>query len=66
MGKNLRIILRKSMIGRRSHQRQVLAGLGLRRIDQAVIRTDSAAIRGMIAKVSHLVEVQRIDEEAGG
>jgi large subunit ribosomal protein L30 len=65
MGKDLRIILRKSMIGRRAHQRQVLAGLGLRRIDQAVTRADTPTIRGMIAKVSHLVEVHRIDEEGG-
>jgi large subunit ribosomal protein L30 len=61
MGKGLRIILRKSMIGRRAHQRQVLAGLGLRRIDQSVVRADTPAIRGMIAKVSHLVEVHQID-----
>jgi large subunit ribosomal protein L30 len=66
MGKKLRIVLRKSMIGRRSHQRQVLAGLGLRRIDQAVVRADSPAIRGMIAKVAHLVEVRQVDQERGG
>ena len=63
MGKGLRIILRKSMIGRRTHQRQVLAGLGLRRIDQSVVRADTPTIRGMIAKVSHLVEVHQIDGE---
>jgi len=51
------------MIGRRGHQRQVLAGLGLRRIDQSVVRADTPAIRGMIAKVSHLVEVHQIDGE---
>ena len=61
MGKGLRIILRKSMIGRQAHQRQVLAGLGLRRIDQSVVRADTPAIRGMIAKVSNLVEVHQID-----
>jgi len=63
MGKGLRIILRRSMIGRRTHQRQVLAGLGLRRIDQSVVRADTPTIRGMIAKVSHLVEVHQIDGE---
>ena len=61
MEKALRIILRKSMIGRREHQRRVLAGLGLRRIDQSVVRPDTPAIRGMIAKVAHLVDVQHVD-----
>ncbi|HLC21164.1 MAG TPA: 50S ribosomal protein L30 [Candidatus Methylomirabilis sp.] len=61
MEKALRIILRKSMIGRREHQRRVLAGLGLRRIDQSVVRPDTPAIRGMIAKVAHLVDVQQVD-----
>ena len=61
MGNGLRITLRKSMIGRPAYQRQVLAGLGLRRIDQSVVRADTPAIRGMIGKVAHLVEVQQVD-----
>ena len=61
MNRGLRITLRKSMIGRPAHQRQVLAGLGLRRIDQSVVRADTPTIRGMIAKVAHLVEVCRVD-----
>ncbi len=65
MEKALRIILRKSMIGRREHQRRVLAGLGLRRIDQSVVRPDTPAIRGMIAKVAHLVDVQQVDGRGG-
>ncbi len=66
MQKALRITLRKSMIGRPAHQRQVLAGLGLRRINQCVARPDTPAIRGMVAKVAHLVDVHHIDgrEEA--
>ena len=61
MTKRISIILRRSMIGRPAHQRQVLAGLGLRRIDQSVVRADTPAIRGMIAHVSHLVEVRDCD-----
>ena len=61
MGPGLRITLRKSMIGRPARQRQVLAGLGLRRIDQSVVRADTPTTRGMIAKVAHLVEVCRVD-----
>ncbi|MBI2902934.1 MAG: 50S ribosomal protein L30 [Candidatus Methylomirabilis oxyfera] len=65
MATHVSIILRKSMIGRRSHQRRVLAGLGLRRIDQSVVRADTPTIRGMIAKVSHLVEVREVEGQGG-
>ena len=37
--------------------RQTVRGLGLRRLHQVVERQDTAAIRGMILKVRHLVEV---------
>lgn len=47
----------KSLIGRPESQRKVLAALGLGRIGKAKELNDSAAVRGMIAKVSHLVEV---------
>ena len=66
MGKSLRIILRKSMIGRPARQAQVLAGLGLRRINGSVVRVDTPTIRGMIRKVVHLVDVQQVDGEEGG
>ncbi|MED5228948.1 MAG: 50S ribosomal protein L30 [Pseudomonadota bacterium] len=39
-------------------------GLGLRRVNHSVELTDSAAIRGMINKVSHLVKVEEIGNEA--
>ncbi len=61
MGKGVRIVLRRSMIGRPGRQRRVLAGLGLRRINQVVVRTDTPAIRGMIARVAHLVDVQQVE-----
>lgn len=65
MAGSLRIVLRKSMIGRREHQRRVLAGLGLRRINQSVVRADSPTIRGMVAKVAHLVDVHPVDQQEG-
>jgi large subunit ribosomal protein L30 len=37
--------------------RETLRGLGLRRMHQVVERKDSPELRGMIAKISHLVEV---------
>jgi len=38
--------------------RQTIRGLGFRRMQQIVERPDTPSIRGMIAKVHHLVEVQ--------
>jgi len=37
--------------------RQTIRGLGLRRLQQVVEREDTPAVRGMIHKVRHLVEV---------
>lgn len=47
----------KSIIGRPESQRKVLAALGLGRIGKSKEINDNQAVRGMIAKVSHLVEV---------
>ena len=47
----------KSVIGRPSAQRKVVAALGLGRIGKTREIEDSPAVRGMVAKVSHLVEV---------
>lgn len=55
----LKIRLRRSRIGVKKDQLKVLDGLGLRRINQVVIRQDRPEVRGMIFKVSHLVEVER-------
>jgi large subunit ribosomal protein L30 len=63
----LRITLRRSRIGTTPRQRDVLRGLGLRRINSSVLRSDTAAIRGMVAKVRHLVEVEpgALPQDAG-
>lgn len=47
----------KSLIGRPESQRKVVASLGLGRIGKTKELSDTPAVRGMIAKVSHLVEV---------
>ena len=47
----------KSEIGYNQKQRATLRGLGLRRMQQIVEVEDTAAVRGMINKVSHLVAV---------
>lgn len=47
----------KSVIGRPEAQRKVVAALGLGRIGKTREIEDTPAVRGMVAKVSHLVEV---------
>ena len=46
-----------SAIGRPGSQRDTLKGLGLNKIGRRSNLADTAAIRGMIAKVAHLVRV---------
>lgn len=53
----LKLKLVRSLIGTTERQRQVVRGLGLRRLQQTVERQDTPEIRGMLSKVSHLVEV---------
>jgi large subunit ribosomal protein L30 len=38
-------------------QKKVVKGLGFTRLNQVIERPDTAAIRGMVAKVPHLVEI---------
>ena len=58
--KRLRITLRKGLIGEKPRTRATVRGLGLRRIDSAVIHADTPDIQGMVRKVSHLVEVEEL------
>ena len=48
----------KSPIGRPKDQRATLVGLGLNKINRTRELEDTPAVRGMIAKVSHLVHVE--------
>lgn len=57
MAKEIAITLKKSVIGSNDKQRATVEALGLKKIRQTVIQQDTEAIRGMINKVSHLVEI---------
>lgn len=52
----------KSGIGYKEDQKRTLKALGLRRMNQTVVHNDSAAVRGMINKVRHLVSVEASGE----
>lgn len=59
--RKLRVTLRKSAIGYSKRQKATVRALGLRRLGQSVEQEDTPVLRGMIAKVSHLVEVQEVE-----
>lgn len=59
--KQLKITQVRSQIGSQGRHKKVLAGLGLGRIGSSVVRPDHPAIRGMVAKVPHLVSVEEVE-----
>jgi len=59
--KHFRVKLKQSGIGRPETQKNTLKGLGLTRFGRTVSLKDTPAIRGMIRKVIHLVEVEPIE-----
>jgi len=61
MAKKLQITLKRSLIGRPEKQRVTVKTLGLRKLHQTVVHNDSPAIRGMVNRVGHLVEVKEIE-----
>lgn len=58
MTKQLVIRQRRSAIGEKREARRTLRALGLRRVNHAVVRPDDPTVRGMVARVAHLVEVE--------
>ena len=60
----LRITQVRSLIGSKQDQRRTMQSLGLKRIRHTVTQPDRPEIRGMIAKVSHLVEFEVAEESS--
>jgi len=56
----LRITLVRSTIGRPADQGRTVASLGLRKLNATVERPNNRSIRGMVAKISHLVQVEEL------
>ncbi|MGG1662209.1 50S ribosomal protein L30 [Brevibacillus sp. NRS-1366] len=57
----LQITLKRSLIGRTVDQQDTVKALGLRKLNSTVVKEDNAAIRGMVFKVKHLVEVKELE-----
>lgn len=58
--KQLKITQRKSLIGKKPKQRATMQALGLRKINQTVIKPDRPEIRGMLKKIAHLVDYEEL------
>jgi large subunit ribosomal protein L30 len=56
--KKIKVTLKRSPIGEKPKTRATVEGLGLHRVHQTVEHSDGPSVRGMIAKVDHLVEVE--------
>jgi large subunit ribosomal protein L30 len=62
MAHKLKVTLVRSTIDRTFKQKETVRGLGLRRLNHSVELEDTHAIRGMIRKVQHLIEVEPVHE----
>jgi large subunit ribosomal protein L30 len=63
VAKVIRIRQVKSGIGAQRRQRDTLRALGLRHHQDTVVQPDNPAIRGMVSRVSHLVEVEDVKDD---
>jgi large subunit ribosomal protein L30 len=58
--KMIQITLKRSTIGHLANQKATARALGLRKINHTVVHADTPVIRGMVNRISHLVEVEEV------
>jgi large subunit ribosomal protein L30 len=58
----LRLTQVRSVIDRPADQKRTVRALGLHRMHDTVVKDDRPEIRGMVAKVSHLVRMEEVEE----
>ena len=56
-GGQIRIQYYRSMIGYAKKQKEIIKALGITKLNQIVVHQDSAAARGIVAKVPHLLRI---------
>ncbi|MGX7196284.1 50S ribosomal protein L30 [Enterococcus olivae] len=56
----LKITLKRSIIGRPQNQRDTVKALGLGKVNSTVVKPANDAIKGMVNTVAHLVDVEEI------
>ena len=59
----LRVTQTRSVIDRPKDQKATVRALGLHRIRDSVVKEDRPEIRGMVAAVPHLVEVENLEAQ---
>ena len=57
----LKVTQHKGLVGLKKNQRETLRTLGLKRINDVVVKEDRPEIRGMVHTVRHLVTVEEVD-----
>jgi large subunit ribosomal protein L30 len=58
----LKVTLKKSVIKSTKSQRETVKGLGLRKLNSTRVLQDTPAVRGMILKVSHIVDCEEVGD----
>lgn len=56
----LKVTLKRSIIGRPQNQKDTVKALGLTKINSSVVKSDSVSVLGMIRTVAHLVDVEEV------
>lgn len=62
VSKKLQITLVKSAIGYSKRHKGTIRALGFHRLNQSVVMEDTPVVRGMLAKVNHLVKVEQVEQ----
>ena len=56
----LKITLKRSVIGRPQNQKDTVKALGLTKVNSSVVKPANEAIKGMVNTVAHLVDVKEV------
>lgn len=59
--KKLEIKLTRSLIGRKPNQVKTAHALGLRKINQVVVKETNDAIDGMVKTIAHLIDIKEVE-----
>ncbi len=65
-GSQVRVTLRRSLIGYPADQRRTAHALGLRRIGASRVHTRSASFAGAVRKIQHMVTVEEVEHGRAG
>jgi len=63
---SLKITLVKSTIGQKQNQKDTARALGLRKMNQTVVRPDNPQMRGMVFTIQHLIKVEELAATSEG